>query len=103
MDWFEARYVPDEDDRRSPDASPLLAEDLRGLPPAHVAVAVADPLRDEGEAYAAALRAAGVPVTVHRYPHLHGFLNITASRSARRAIARLAGVLEQGLAMSSRG
>jgi acetyl esterase len=98
MDWFEDHYVSDPNDKQHPDASPLLAADLAGLPPAHVAVAAADPLLDEGEEYAAALRAAGVPVSVRRHPHLHGFFNMTASPSARRAIAHLAGALQQGLA-----
>ena len=101
MDWFEDHYVPDPAVKRSPDASPLLADDLSGLPPAHVAVAAADPLLDEGEEYAAALRAAGVPASVHRHPHLHGFFNMTASPSARRANAHLAGVLTQGLAQAA--
>jgi acetyl esterase len=97
MDWFEDHYVPAEEDKRSPDASPLLAENLRGLAPAHVATAAADPLRDEGEAYAARLRKAGVPVSLYRHPHLHGFLNMTASRSARRAVSHVAGVLHHAL------
>ena len=98
MDWFEAHYVPGEQDKLDPSASPLRANDLSGLPPAHVATAAGDPLRDEGEAYADALRAAGVPVSVHRHPHLHGFFNMTASPSARRAVVHLAGALQQGLA-----
>jgi acetyl esterase len=98
MDWFEDHYVPDPADKQHPDASPLLADDLSGLAPAHIATAAADPLHDEGEAYADALRAAGVPVSIQRHPHLHGFFNMTASRSARRAVTHLAGVLAQGLA-----
>lgn len=97
MDWFEALYVPGEDDKTHPDASPLRATDLAGLAPAHVATAEADPLRDEGEEYADRLRQAGVTVSVHRHPHLHGFFNMTASRSARSAVSHLAGVLQQAL------
>ena len=97
MDWFEAHYVPDEEMRRHPDASPMLAADLAGLAPAHVATAAADPLLDEGEEYARLLEEAGVPVTVRRHPHLHGFFNMTASPSARRSIAHLAGVLQDAL------
>jgi acetyl esterase len=53
----------------------MRAEDLRGAPPAYVAVAGHDVLRDEGIAYAEALRAAGVAVTLREYEDMtHGFL-----------------------------
>ncbi|HEY8583445.1 MAG TPA: alpha/beta hydrolase [Capillimicrobium sp.] len=97
MDFFEERYVPEPAQKAHPDASPLLADDLAGLPPAYVAVASADPLLDEGEAYAHALRAAGVPTALHRHPHLHGFLSMTATRSGRRSVALVAGAIRQGL------
>jgi len=72
MDWFWDQYLPNAEPEVY--ASPLLAKDLSGLPPALVQVAGMDPLRDEGLAYAEALKAAGVPVTLKTYKGLpHGF------------------------------
>jgi acetyl esterase len=98
MDRYEALYVPEVDRRRDPRASPLLAPDLAGLPPALVVTASADPLRDEGEAYAVRLREAGVAAALHRHPHVHGFLNMTTARAARDGVAIMAGALRQALA-----
>lgn len=78
-------------DLTDPRLSPLLAPRLRGLPPAVVVTAAFDPLRDEGEAYAAALVGAGVPVQQLRYPLLHGFANLIGVSSAcRQAMTEVA-------------
>ena len=62
-------------DGADPDVSPLRAPDLAGLPPTFVAVADHDVLREDGVAYAEALRAAGVPVVLRHYDDMvHGFL-----------------------------
>ncbi len=100
MDWFERHYLPPDFDRSDSRVSVLRAADLSGLPPAYVATAGFDPLRDEGEAYAARMREAGVEVTLRRHPGLiHGFANMTAiSRTAHGAMLELASALRVALA-----
>ncbi|GAA1482454.1 alpha/beta hydrolase [Gordonia sinesedis] len=99
IEWFTEQYVPDPAQRFDRRASPLLDEDLSGLPRAHVVVAGFDPLRDEGLAYAEAMAAAGVPVTVQREGGMiHGFANMAGfSPDARSAISRFAGVVRDAL------
>jgi acetyl esterase len=103
MAWFWDAYLPDRERRSEPFASPLRASDeqLHGLPPAFVIVDEADVLRDEGEAYAARLRAAGVAVTTVRYDGItHDFMMLnplSETRATRAAVAQAIWVLRDAL------
>jgi acetyl esterase len=92
MDWFDRTYAGVVADRADPRLCPLRGADLSGLAPALVVTAGFDPLRDEGEAYASALAAAGTQVTLLRKPTMiHGFINmIDLSSSARAAFLDVA-------------
>jgi acetyl esterase len=91
MRWFWAQYLGPHGDGSDPYVSPLRAADLSGLPPAHVVTAEFDPLRDEGEAYAARLSAAGVPTEARRYDGaFHGFFSMTAVLDAAAAASAAA-------------
>jgi acetyl esterase len=88
MQWFWDQYTTDENERAQITASPLRAtvEQLKDLPPALVITGEADVLRDEGEAYANKLRAAGVPVTAVRYQGIiHDFVMLNALRETLAA------------------
>ena len=97
MDWYEGHYLADADpaDVR---ASPLLADDLAGLPPAYIVVAGFDVLRDEGIAYAEKLRAAGVSVTLRVHTDaVHPMLTMLAAPLGRRVLAETAMAVRAGL------
>ncbi|GII92214.1 alpha/beta hydrolase [Sinosporangium siamense] len=88
MQWFWDQYTTSEAERAEITASPLRAttEQLAGLPPALVITAEADVLRDEGEAYAAKLREAGVPVVaVRQLGIIHDFVMINSLRGTHAA------------------
>ncbi|GAA4906782.1 acetyl esterase/lipase [Nonomuraea thailandensis] len=97
MAWFWDAYTTDPAQRAEITASPLRAtlEDLAGLPPAFVVVDENDVLRDEGEAYARRLTAAGVPTTSVRYNGtLHDFMMLNPVRDTRAARAATAQAIE---------
>ncbi|TAI67174.1 hypothetical protein CWO89_04330 [Bradyrhizobium sp. Leo170] len=89
LDWYDA-YLPPGIDRTDPRVSPAYATDLAGLAPALIITAEFDPLRDEGNAYAARLRDAGVPIDHYCWPGMiHGLLLV-------------AGVLDAGTVLVQR-
>jgi acetyl esterase len=99
MDWFADQYFAAEADRHLPYGSPLKATDLQELPPAMVITGECDPLRDQGEAYADQLRAAGVSVVLKRYDGMiHPFLSLAGIVDAgREAIKESAAAVRQAL------
>ncbi len=96
-------YVPPGCEAAPADIAPEGCDDLSGLPPALVLTAEYDPLRDEGEAYAAALQRAGVAAVVHRYPGMvHGFAGLAGVIPAGRdAIEKIAASLRAAFAAAT--
>lgn len=87
MAWCWHHYLRDPADGKSPLASPLRAPELAGLPPAFIATAEYDPLRDEGQLYADRLSSASVPVEYHCYQGMiHGFIGAQAYKDAMQAL-----------------
>jgi acetyl esterase/lipase len=107
MAWFWDNYLPDRDRRGEITASPLHAtrDQLAGLPPALVIVDENDVLRDEGEAYAAKLRTAGVPTASVRYNGIiHDFMMLNAlseTESTRAAIGQAVAALRRAFGTES--
>jgi acetyl esterase len=99
MRWFWEKYLTNPAEAGEAYASPLRAANLANLPPGLCITAGYDPLRDEGEAYAARLREAGVDVRTTRYAGMfHGFLGMTAQLDkAREAVAEAAAALRSAL------
>ncbi|MEM3852472.1 MAG: alpha/beta hydrolase [Methanomassiliicoccales archaeon] len=92
--WFRDQFYSSVTDLQGKLASPLLIDDLKGLPDALIVTAELDPLRDHGEMYAERLREAGVSVTGIRYSGMvHGFFNMMFSKSARSVLATSAALL----------
>jgi acetyl esterase len=89
MGWFQRHYLSSPEDRHHPYLSPILSDELEGLPPATILTAQYDPLRDVGAAYAEKLLAHGVDVFYKNYSDLiHGFANFSSFvPEAREAVA----------------
>ena len=99
LEWFRGHYLDDADGDQE-DATPSVAEDLSGLPPAFVIAAELDPLHDETVAYAEQLAAAGVPVELRDYDGaVHIFFQLgPVSDLGRRAVDEAAAALRAALA-----
>jgi acetyl esterase/lipase len=98
MSW--RHYLGEQAGEASPYASPAVAKDLRGLPPAYISTMEFDPLRDEGIEYALRLLQAGVPVELHQYPGtFHGSGLVAGAAVSRRAQAEWLDALVRGVAI----
>lgn len=99
MEWFARHYLRTEADAEHPYASVVRA-DLRGMPPAFIATAECDPLRDDGERYGERLRSASVDARITRYPGMHhGFMGYPRElEEARRALDDMSAALRAAFA-----
>ena len=100
MIWFWGHYLNNDDEKKKPYASPAEASNLKHLPPALVITAGFDPLRDEGETYAARLQDAGVKCECTRYEGVtHGFVLFgSVLDEARKAIGDIGSAMRKALA-----
>ena len=101
MKWFQSHYLQSAEDGINPYLSPILSDNLEGLPPATILTAQYDPLRDVGIAYAEKLQSQGVEVFHKNYDDLiHGFANFTSFvPEARQAVADGIGELKKAFAV----
>ena len=104
MIWFWDHYAPDPARRSESEASPLRASNLSGLPPAVILTAEHDPLLDEGEAYAARLTEAGVPVELKRYAgQMHGFFQLLMLPGSERGFQQVVKAVRACIARCAKG
>jgi acetyl esterase/lipase len=103
LDWALGHYLPADADLSDPRLSPLRADDLGGLPPAHIHTAEFDPFRDEGEAYAEALKRACVPVayTCHAGMIHHFYCMSGAIPNARGALKGIGAAVRDAFSVPS--
>jgi acetyl esterase len=95
MEWFNTSYLVDSSQASEPYISPLRAADLSKLPPAIILTGEYDPLRDQGETYAARLRLSGIPVVGVRYTGaVHGFLSFAGTRIATSSLSMMSSSLK---------
>jgi acetyl esterase len=97
MAWFRDLYLNNTNEITDWRASPMLATNIAGLPPAYIAVAGCDPLHDEGVAFAKLLEGSNVPVTLRDFPgQMHGFASMSGFlKAADEVIADIGAALKK--------